>query len=43
LFTILTEKSIFKNRCMDEGCEIFKNENKFSMEESNVDENLKTW
>ncbi len=28
---------------MDEGCEIFKNENKFSMEESNVDEIFKTW
>ncbi len=28
---------------MDESCENFKNENKISMEESNVDENFKTW
>jgi len=28
---------------MDESCENFKNENKISIEESNVDENFKTW
>jgi len=28
---------------MDESCENFKNENKISMEESNVDEIFKTW
>jgi len=28
---------------MDESCENFKNKNKISMEESNVDENFKTW